>query len=276
MTTQARAAALKQQLQSGEMALGCFLSLGSPLVSELMGNAGYDWALVDLEHGAGGESEALLQLQALSATPAAGIVRVESHARQRAHRILDLGAHGIMFPRVDTEADALAAAAAMRYPPAGVRGVAFSNRACAFGSNFRPYLEASHEALLTVVQIETATAVRNVESIAAAPGVDVLFIGPSDLSHSLGILGQFDHPDFRAAIGATATAAQRHGRMLGILLPQPSDLERYYDLGFRFIASGSDAVLLNNAARALTNSLRENARQKATERAQSCSNQPAH
>lgn len=257
MQAQEKAAALKERLFSGETVLGCFLSLGSPIVSELMAASGYDWALVDLEHGAGGEGEALHQLQAIAATRAASIVRVESNARQRAHRVLDMGAQGVMFPRIDSAEDARAAAAAMRYPPLGVRGVAFSNRACEYGSNFRPYLEASSTALLNILQIETRAAVENVDAIAAVEGVDVLFIGPSDLSHSYGILGQFDHPDFVAAIERTVAAAKAHGKALGILLPKPGDLERYRDLGFRFIASGSDAVLLNNAARALVAGLRE-------------------
>ena len=257
MNVQSKAAALKERLFSGETVLGCFLSLGSPLTSELMAQAGYDWALVDLEHGAGGEAEALQQLQAISATPAASVVRVESNARQRAHRVLDMGACGVMFPRIDTPEDAAQAAAAMRYPPLGVRGVAFSNRVCEYGSNFRPYLEASSDALLTIVQIETRAAVENVEAIASVPGVDVLFIGPSDLSHSYGILGQFEHPDFTDAIARTVGAAKAHGKALGILLPKPADLDHYRELGFRFIACGSDAVLLNNAARALVASLRE-------------------
>lgn len=257
MSTQQKASALKRRLAADDTVLGCFLSLGSSLASELMGNAGYDWALVDLEHGAGGETEALHQMQALSATSAAAIVRVESYARQRAHRVLDLGAHGIMFPHIDNADEARAAAAAMHYPPLGVRGVAFSNRACEYGSNFRPYLEASDQALLTIVQIETQAAVDNVDAIAATPGVDVLFIGPSDLSHSYGVLGQFDHPDFLRAIDRTVAAAKRYRKSLGILLPKPGDFAHYHDLGFRFIASGSDAVLLNNTARALVNSLRE-------------------
>lgn len=256
MQTQIKAAELKRRLTQGETVLGCFLSLGSALTTELMGQAGYDWALIDLEHGAGDERDALAQLQALSATPAAAIVRVESNARQRAHRVLDLGAHGVMFPRIDCAEDARSAASAMRYPPLGVRGVAFSNRVCEYGSNFRPYLEASSEALLTIVQIETRAAVEHVDEIARVDGVDVLFIGPSDLSHSYGILGQFDHPDFVNAIQKTVDAARRHGRALGILLPKPDDLGHYVSLGFRFIASGSDAVLLNNAARGLVQSLR--------------------
>lgn len=256
MNAQTKAAQLKQRLSAGETVLGCFLSMGSALNAELMGNAGYDWALIDLEHGAGDERDALAQMHALAGTPAAAIVRVESNARQRAHRVLDLGAHGVMFPRIDDEEQARAAVAAMRYPPDGVRGVAFSNRACEYGSNLQPYLDASSRALLTVVQIETREAVRNVDAIAAVPGVDVLFIGPSDLSHSYGILGRFQEPPFLEAVARTVEAATHHGKSLGILLPKPDDLDHYRRLGFRFIASGSDAVLLNLAARNLVQSLR--------------------
>jgi 2-keto-3-deoxy-L-rhamnonate aldolase RhmA len=247
---------LKQRVQKGETVFGCFLGLGSALTAEIMGAAGYDWALIDLEHGAGGEREALSQMQALSSTPAAPVVRVESYARQRAHRVLDLGACGIMFPRINTPDEAREAVAAMRYPPEGVRGVAFSNRACVFGSNFRPYMEASMASLLTIVQIETPEAVANVDAIAAVDGADVLFIGPSDLSHSLGILGQFDNPLYTDAVERTANAGARHNKATGILLPKPDDLGFYRQRGFTFLASGSDGVLLNNAARALVAKLK--------------------
>ena len=245
-TPQDAAALFREQLAQGEAVLGCFLSLGSPATAELMANAGYDWALIDLEHGAGDEGDALPQIQALAAGGSVAIVRVESTARQRVHRVLDFGAHGIMFPRIDSAAEAKAAVAAMRYPPAGVRGVAFSNRAGGYGSNFRPYMAGS-AALVTIVQIE---------SPAAVEGVDVLFVGPSDLSHSMGMLGNFEHPDFVAAIQRTAAAASSHGKRCGILLPSPKDFKEYYDFGYRFIASGSDAVLLNNAARALVEGIR--------------------
>src|SRR5918993_5641884 len=132
---------LKARLQGGEALLGCFLSLGSSLTAEIMGAAGYDWGLIDLEHGAGGEPEALLQMQALQGSGCAAFVRVEGTERQRSHRVLDFGAHGIMFPRVDTPEQAEQAVAAMRYPLGGVRGLAFSNRACMYGSNLRPYME---------------------------------------------------------------------------------------------------------------------------------------
>jgi 4-hydroxy-2-oxoheptanedioate aldolase len=245
---QTQAQQFRQRLDRGDAVLGCFLSFGSAQTAELMAAAGYEWALIDLEHGAGDEQAALAQMQALATRRCLAVVRVESTARQRVHRILDFGAHGIMFPRIDTAEEAQAAVAAMRYPPAGVRGVAFSNRACGYGSNSRPYMEGS-TTLLTIVQIESPTAVGNSEAIAAVDGVDVLFIGPSDLSHALGMLGKFDQPEFVAAIKRTAEAALSHGKHCGILLPSPKDVREYFEVGYRVIASGSDAMLLNSAAK---------------------------
>jgi 4-hydroxy-2-oxoheptanedioate aldolase len=246
---------LKDRVRKSETLFGCFLGLGSPLTAEIMGMAGYDWALIDLEHGAGDERETLYQLQALEHTPAAAIVRVESTARQRVHRVLDLGACGIMFPRIDTADQAREAVAAMRYPPLGVRGVAQANRACEFGSTFRTYLQTANETLLCVVQIETEAAVENVEAIAAVEGVDALFIGPSDLSQSMGIFGEFRHPRFVDAVEKTGRAAAQSGKAAGILLPKPEDFAFFHEFGFRFLASGADGSLLNNAARSLVRSL---------------------
>ena len=251
---QAEVLQFRQQLSRGEAILGCFLSFGSAQTAEIMAAAGYEWAVIDLEHGAGNEQDALAQMQALATRRCITIVRVESTARQRVHRVLDFGAHGIMFPRIDTAEEARSAVAAMRYPPAGVRGVALSNRACGYGSNARPYMEGSH-ALLTVVQIESPTAVANSEAIASVEGVDVLFIGPADLSHSMGILGKFEHPDFVSAARRTVQAALSHDKQCGILLPNPKDIRKYFDMGFRFIAAGSDAGLLNNAAMSFVQSL---------------------
>jgi 4-hydroxy-2-oxoheptanedioate aldolase len=248
---------LKERVQKSETLFGCFLGLGSPLTAEIMGMAGYDWALIDLEHGAGDERDTLAQLQALEHTSAAAIVRVESNARQRVHRVLDLGAHGIMFPRIDHPEQARDAVAAMRYPPSGVRGVALANRACEFGSTFHEYLRTANDNLLCVVQIETPASVKNVEQIAAVDGVDVLFIGPSDLSQSLGILGEFRHPTFVDAIERTSRAAARFGKTAGILLPKPDDFAFFHDCGFRFLGSGADGVLLNQAARSLVKTLHD-------------------
>ena len=246
---------LKQRLRQGDVLTGAFLNLGSSLTTELVGAAGFDFVVIDLEHGSGTEANVLPQLQALEHTACAGVIRVESHARQRSHRVLDLGAHGIMFPRVNTAEEARASAAALRYPPAGVRGVASMNRACAFGAGFREYVEKSADMLLGVFQIETAEAVKNVDEIAAVDGADVLFIGPLDLSQSLGILGQFDHPDFCAALEATAAAARKHGKTTGVLMPSADNFDRFFDLGFRFLANGSDGAMVAIAARNLAKTM---------------------
>jgi 4-hydroxy-2-oxoheptanedioate aldolase len=184
------------------------------------------------------------------------MVRVESNQRQRVHRMLDSGAHGLMFPRIDSPEEARAAIAAMRYPPDGVRGVASSTRACEYGANFLPYLEGSKN-LLSMIQIESEAAVACVDEIAAVPGVDVLFLGPWDLSFGMGIMAQFDDPRFVAAVERTSAAAARHGKAAGILLPANKSVAHYHALGYRFILSGADAIMMQQAARAAAKSLLE-------------------
>ncbi|MBK5294550.1 MAG: 2-dehydro-3-deoxyglucarate aldolase [Acidobacteriia bacterium] len=245
-----------QPLKQGEAQLGCFLSMGSAVTAEMIGRAGFDFVVIDLEHGIGNEKDVLGQLQALAASGTGAIVRVECHDRQRVHRILDLGAHGIMFPRVNNAEEARRAVEAMRYPPDGVRGVATLIRASGYGSDFPGYQAASKEALLGVLQIETPEGVAHVEEIAAVDGADVLFIGPYDLTQGMGIFRQFDHPKFVDALTRTAAAATRYGRALGILLSSPGDYARYRDLGFRFITCGSDLGLLAGGARELSQTLR--------------------
>ena len=243
-------------LRRGEPTLGAFLSTGYPVNAEIVGLAGFDFVLIDLEHGMGSERDVLSQLHALEHTPAAAVVRVESHERQRVHRILDLGAHGIMFPRVHNAADAQACVEAMRYPPDGVRGVATLVRASGYGRNFTDYRDRTKSSLLTIVQIESAEAIANVEAIAAVDGVDALFIGPMDLTTSLGIFRQYDHPAYTDALARTINAARRFGRALGILLSSPDDFPRYYGLGFRLITCGTDTSFLQTAARQTAEALR--------------------
>ena len=240
---------LKKRLHDGETLLGCFLNLGSSLTAEIMGRAGFDFTVIDLEHGSGTEADVLSQLQALEATNTGVIVRVESHECQRAHRVLDLGAEGIMFPRVDSAADAEKAVAALRYPPKGVRGVASANRACEFGATYRQYMEAAASTLLGVVQIESEGALASVDAIAVVDGADVLFVGPMDLTQSLGILAQFDHPSYGEALETVSAAARRNGKSLGVLMARPEEFDRYHSLGFRLIACGSDGTILNAGAR---------------------------
>jgi 4-hydroxy-2-oxoheptanedioate aldolase len=247
---------LRRRILNRETLVGCFLNLGSSLTAEIVGQSGFDWVLVDLEHGVGGESELLHQLQSLQHTPAAAVVRVESHERQRFHRVLDLGADGVMAPRVDTAEQARAVAAAIRFPPNGVRGVAKMNRAYGFGAAFKTYVEQIGEHLLGIVQIESETSLQNLDEIAAVDGIDVLFVGPSDLSYSLGIPFDLCHPRFQSALEQVIAVAERHGKATGIKLSNAEDASRCLKLGYRLLACGSDGDFVHDGARSMVSRLR--------------------
>src|SRR5690606_38164777 len=143
---------IKERLKQGETLAGCWLNLGSSVTAEIVGLAGFDWVLIDLEHGAGESTDLLFQLQALAHTPAAAVVRVESFERQRLHRVLYLGAEGIMCPRVNNVAEAKAVVDGLFYPPDGIRGVAKMVRATNFGTHFPEYRENAKDQLLGIVQ----------------------------------------------------------------------------------------------------------------------------
>ena len=239
---------LKKRIRGGETLIGCWLNLGSSVTAEIVGTAGFDWVVIDLEHGTGTDKDVLHQLQALEHTPAAAVVRVESYERQRFHRILDLGAEGIMCPRINNPEEAQWAADAMRYQPEGVRGVAQMVRATNFGANTKDYLASSNDTLVGIVQIESEQVLHCLDDVAAIDGIDLLFVGPSDLSLALGIFGQLDHPRFIDALKATVAAANKAGKSTGILMPSPEKFEKYHKLGFRFIACGADAAFVASGA----------------------------
>lgn len=247
---------IKTRLYNGETLIGCWLNLGSSLTAEIAGTSGFDWVLIDFEHGAGSEANVLQQIQALEHTNAAAIVRVESNQRQRFHRVLDFGAEGIMCPRINTVDEARQAAKAIRYPPDGIRGVAKMVRATNFGSDFDEYYANQKKNLLCIAQIETEEILNSLDSVAATDGIDVLFVGPMDLSFALDVYGQPDHPKFIDAIKATADAAKKEGKIAGVLLQKPEEFEKYYNLGFRFIACGSDATFVKNGAFQMAESLK--------------------
>lgn len=246
---------LKKRLQNGETVNGCWLNLGSPLTAEIVGLSGFDWVLIDLEHGAGTEKEVLAQLQALESTPTAAFVRVESSDAPRISRILDMGAEGVMCPKVNNAAEAQKVINGIHYPPFGNRGVAKMVRATAFGLNFDQYYQESRENILGIIQIETVEALNHLDEIAAIDGVDVLFIGPADLSMELGIFGQFDNPIFLNALKNIIQAAQNAGKATGILFFNPDDYNKYHDMGIRFIACGADATFVADGARNLAKKL---------------------
>ena len=242
---------IRKEVLAGELSVGTWLNLGSSLTAEMAGLAGLDWALIDLEHGSGGETQLLHQLQALAGTSAAPMVRIAWNEAPRFKRVLDMGASGVMVPYVNNAREAALAAAAMRYPPQGVRGVAKGPRAAGFGPDFDQYFPVANDNVLTIVQVETAEAVEHAEAIASVEGVDVLFIGPLDLSASLGVPKQFDHPSFRDALKRVAEAARKAGKAGGALLAASDQIEQTVRDGFSFVAVGSDGGLVANGMRRL-------------------------
>jgi 2-keto-3-deoxy-L-rhamnonate aldolase RhmA len=182
-------------------------------------------------------------MMALESTPATPLVRIDELSRPKAQRILDAGARGIMFPRIDNPAEAELAVSMLYYPPKGIRGMAKMIRASGFGKTVNDY-ENMQKNILGIVQVETVNAVKEINAITAIDGVDVLFVGPSDLTMALGIFNQFDHPDYQQAIKDVAKAAQKHGKAAGVLLQDISEYEMYHQLGFRILASGGDAAFV--------------------------------
>src|SRR4051794_29138318 len=242
---------LHARLAAGETLYGTFLNLASPVATEIVARAGFDWALIDLEHGAGTEADLLANLHAMGATPTAAIVRPPSGERLRIGRALDLGAHGIMVPRVDTPEQAREAVSFMRYAPDGARGLALSTRGAGLGERGHGDIRVINSQVLGIIQIESRSAVDTAAEIAAIDGVDVLFVGPTDLSHALGLPGKFTDPAYVEAITSVVAAAGDAGKTAGILLRDASAVARHRDLGFRFIALGSDGAFVAAGARAL-------------------------
>ncbi len=230
---------IRERTVRRELVVGTWLNLGSSVVAEIAGRAGFDWVVLDLEHGHGDQESLLPQLQGLSASPTAPLVRVAWNEAPRVKRVLDLGAAGVIFPCVGTAEEARLAAAAMRYPPDGCRGCA-ATRASGYGTQLDDYLACANEQLLTVVQIETAATLSHLDAIAAVEGVDVLFVGPMDLSFSLGVPRQYDHPVFREAVTRVSEAARRAGKAAGILLLRPDQFEQALADGYTFLGLGSD------------------------------------
>ncbi|MDA0711104.1 MAG: aldolase/citrate lyase family protein, partial [bacterium] len=245
---------IREKVLNRELLTGTFLNLGNSLTVEMAGNSGFDWLLLDVEHGGGSHSHLIHQIQAAGATLAAPIVRIENNDAPRFKRVLDLGASGIMVPYVSSVEEAERAVASMRYPPRGIRGVAKLNRGAGFGADFESYFERGHELLTTIVQIETVEALDAIDRIAAIDGVDVLFVGPIDLTVNMGIREQFDHADFVAAKKKVSDAAKNAGKAAGILLLNADQVEATIEGGYTFIALGSDGGLVSVGMRTLASS----------------------
>lgn len=241
--------ALARAVRNGDATLGTFVGAASATMAEVCAAAGFDWVLLDLEHGTGGEEQVRDVVPAAGAYGVPTVVRVETDARIRIGRALDSGVAGIMLPRMDSAQQVTQALTHLRYPPRGDRGVATYNRACRFGLD-PDALERADGETLCVVQIESAAAVAAVAEIAAIDGVDVLFVGPRDLSHDLGVPGDISAPAFVQALDTVLAAGKRHGKACGLLVNDGAGAAARLEEGWTFVAIGSDCTLLVAASRA--------------------------
>jgi 4-hydroxy-2-oxoheptanedioate aldolase len=241
----------RRALAQGQRQMGVWNSIPGNTVPEILAALGFDWVLIDTEHAPMEVAEVLPALQAIAGYPAvSAVVRPYANDTVLIKRLLDMGAQTLLIPYVQSGAEAEAAVRAMRYPPAGVRGVAGLTRASRFGT-VGGYIERASEELCLLVQVETKAALDRLEEIAGVEGVDGVFIGPADLSASMGLPGQPQHPTVQAAIEDAFARLTAMGVPFGMLSLDEGVCRRSIDLGATFTAVGVDLALLADAAAAL-------------------------
>ncbi|WP_223626371.1 HpcH/HpaI aldolase/citrate lyase family protein [Microbacterium sp. EST19A] len=242
----------REHLASSDRALiGMWACSGSALVTEVAAGSGLDWVLIDMEHSANTLESVLLQLQVVAAYPITPVVRAPSNDTVAIKQILDLGAQNLIVPMVSSVEEARAAVSATRYPPEGVRGVGSALARSARWNRVDDYLQESARHTSLTVQIETAAGVDAAAEIAAVDGIDAVFVGPSDLSASMGLLGQQTHPDVVAAVEKVFAALKAAGKPVGVNAFDPVAAEAYIAGGADFVAVGADVALLARASEAL-------------------------
>ncbi len=241
----------KRALAEGRPQIGLWSNLCSNVSAEIIGGSGFDWILLDGEHAPNELSTLLGQFQAIAAAgDSHPIVRPAWNDMVLVKRILDLGAQTLLVPYVQNVEEAKRAVAATRYPLSGMRGVATSARASRFG-RVRDYLKNANNEICLLVQVETIEALKDLEKIAAVDGIDGIFIGPADLSASMGHIGNAGHPDVMKTISEAGQRIRKAGKAPGILSPLEADARRWLSEGFLFVAVGSDGNLLRQNSDAL-------------------------
>jgi len=245
---------LKQRLKEAEPLFGLWLSLGSDAAAEALAHAGFDWLLIDMEHAPNDSGDVASQLRAIAAAhlPTEPVVRLPACEGWLVKRVMDAGARTLMFPNIESAEEAAHAVQLTQYPSAeavnGLRGVAGMVRAAAYGMR-RDYVQTANAQVATIVQIESARGLDEVEKIAATPGVDCLFVGPADLAASLGHLGDSKHEEVQAAMARIVSAADKAGIAAGIFSMDAASARQHRDAGFRFVALAADVMWMLRATR---------------------------
>jgi len=241
----------RQELLRGQRKIGCWSALGSPITTEILGLAGFDWILLDAEHAPNDVLSLIPQLMALKDSPSAPFVRPAWNDTVLIKRLLDIGFYNFLIPFVESAEDASRAVAATRYPGSGIRGVSVAHRSNRYGT-VKDYQKVINDNITVAVQVESRTALESIAEIAGVPGVDCVFVGPSDLAAGLGHLGDAGNPEVQSAIRRIFDSARAAGKPCGILAPVEADARRYLDMGATFVAVGSDLGVFRSATQALS------------------------
>jgi 2-keto-3-deoxy-L-rhamnonate aldolase RhmA len=245
---------IKAKLKNGGVSIGTWMSMAHVSIAEILASAGYEWVVVETEHTAIDVSEVLRLIIAIEHAGAVPLVRLAWNDPIQCKAVLDSGAAGVIVPMVNSRGDAELAVKAAKYPPLGLRGVGLA-RAQGYGERFAEYVARANDDTLLLVQIEHIDAVRNIEAILDVPGIDGTYIGPYDLSMSMGIPGQIDHPDVLGAQQRVLQATIARGLTAGIHLVHPDrairDIGGVMAAGYRFIALGTDILFLGDSCRTL-------------------------
>ncbi|MCW2294307.1 4-hydroxy-2-oxoheptanedioate aldolase [Pseudomonas sp. BIGb0408] len=234
----------KQRLQSGDAQIGLWLGLADPYCAELAANAGFDWLLIDGEHAPNDLRGLLGQLQAVAPYPSQAVIRPVIGDTALIKQILDIGAQTLLVPMVESAEQARELVRAIHYPPSGVRGVGSALARASRWNSIPGYLDKADEQMCLLVQIENLDGLARLDEIVAVDGVDGVFIGPADLSASMGQRGNPGHPDVQAAIEDAIVRIQKAGKAAGILSADQTLARRYIELGARFVAVGVDTTVL--------------------------------
>ncbi|GAA1537396.1 HpcH/HpaI aldolase/citrate lyase family protein [Brevibacterium picturae] len=238
------------KLGEGEHLAGMWVCSGSPVAAEIAAASGMQWVLIDAEHSPIDLQITTSLLQAMNGYPATPVVRVPVNDQVLIKQYLDLGAQNLLVPMIDTPSDAEAAVRSVYYPPRGVRGVGSALARASRWNAVPNYLARAEELVSLTVQIESATAVDNAAEIAAIDGIDAVFVGPSDLAASMGLLGQQTHPDVTDAVLRTFEAVKAAGKLVGVNAFDPEQARKYLAAGASFVLVGADVGLMMNGARA--------------------------
>lgn len=248
---------LKERMTRGETVYGIFLNAGSSVLAEVAGLAGFDFVLIDSEHGPTGVMENREIVQAAEYRNTIPLVRVPNGNSDTILKMLDIGAHGILVPHINTAEEARQVARAARYYPEGNRGVA-STRAADYGfTSLTEYFGLANRRNLVAVQCEDIACLPQVDAIAAVEGVDMLFVGPYDLSSTMGTPGKVDYESIKEMVDSVLAAVKRHGKLAGIFTKNADEAKFYAELGFQLVIVGTDIQSFAGVCRSLVSQLKE-------------------